>query len=121
MEKVQSMHQVRAKKTNTSEPSFKCRKCSQMTPKPEGDVTLGSAGQLPAYWPGGVRHRDGVSLVRASILNCGNLSLRCIREKRKQRPCQCESIEARHRDGAARSSVEASVMEVERRGGVIWP
>ena len=26
MEKVQGMHQVRAKKTNNSEPSFKCRK-----------------------------------------------------------------------------------------------
>lgn len=35
MEKVQGMHQVRAKKTNNSEPSFKCRKLPWMTSKPE--------------------------------------------------------------------------------------
>jgi len=44
-----------------------------------------------------------------------------LREKQKQRSCNCESIEARHRDGAARSSDETSVMEVERRGCVILP
>jgi hypothetical protein len=40
------------------------------------------------------------------------------RENLKRRPRKRESIDARHRDGTARSSEEASVMEVERRGCV---
>lgn len=40
------------------------------------------------------------------------------REKRKWRPHKRESTDAGHRGGATRSSVEASVMEVERRGCV---
>jgi hypothetical protein len=40
------------------------------------------------------------------------------RENLKRRPRKRESIEARHRGGTARSSEEASVMEVERRGCV---
>ena len=41
-----------------------------------------------------------------------------LREKLKWRPHKSESTEAGHRDGATRSSVEVSVMEVERRGRV---
>ncbi len=39
-----------------------------------------------------------------------------IREKLKWRTHESESTDAGHRDGLTRSSVEASVMEVERRG-----
>ena len=39
-----------------------------------------------------------------------------LREKHKQKPCKAESIDALHRDGQARSSDEAAVMAVERRG-----
>jgi RNA-directed DNA polymerase len=39
-----------------------------------------------------------------------------IREKSKWRPHKDESTDAGHGGGATRSSVEASVMEVERRG-----
>jgi len=39
-----------------------------------------------------------------------------LREKFKWRPHENESTDARHRGGATRSSDEASVMEVERRG-----
>jgi group II intron reverse transcriptase/maturase len=42
-----------------------------------------------------------------------------LREKPKAENPQGESIEAGRRDGAVRSSVEAAVMAVERRGGVI--
>ena len=38
------------------------------------------------------------------------------REKHKQKPCEADNIDALHRDGQARSSVEAAVMAVERRG-----
>ena len=41
------------------------------------------------------------------------------REKPKAVTPQGESIEAGRRGGATRSSVEAAVMAVERRGGVI--
>ena len=41
-----------------------------------------------------------------------------LREKPKWRPHKGESTEAGHRDGAIRSSVEVSVMEMERRGCV---
>jgi hypothetical protein len=38
------------------------------------------------------------------------------RERRKQKPCKADSIDASHRDGQARSSVEVTVMVMERRG-----
>jgi len=41
------------------------------------------------------------------------------RERHKQRSCKADSIDALHRDGQARSSDEAAVMAVERRGLVI--
>ena len=39
-----------------------------------------------------------------------------LREKFKQRPCKNESTDALYRDRLARSSDEAPVMGVERRG-----
>jgi len=42
-----------------------------------------------------------------------------LREKFKQRTCKFESTNAGYRGGKARSSEEASVMGVERRGFVI--
>jgi len=42
-----------------------------------------------------------------------------LREKSKRRTREEESTEAESRGGAARMSEEASVMEVEQRGGVI--
>jgi hypothetical protein len=70
---------------------------------------------MPVDCPGGARHRGGVSLIRALMLNCGNLSPRCTRERHKRRTREADIIDARHGDGQVRSSGEASVMEVERR------
>jgi hypothetical protein len=44
-----------------------------------------------------------------------------LREKPKRRSRKGQSTDAGHRGGTARSSVEASVMGVERRGRVIVP
>jgi hypothetical protein len=44
-----------------------------------------------------------------------------LREKSKWRTHKEESTDAEHRGEVPRSSDEASVMEVERRGGVILP
>ncbi|MGB2866104.1 MAG: hypothetical protein WBC05_22410 [Sedimentisphaerales bacterium] len=41
------------------------------------DVSPGQVWRIPAYWPGGARHRGGVNLIWALTLNCGNLSQRC--------------------------------------------
>jgi len=61
-----------------------------------------------------------VILIWALMLNCGNLSPRCIRERHKRRVREAESIDARHRGGQVRSSEEASVMEAERRDLATW-
>ncbi|OYV78485.1 MAG: hypothetical protein B7Z70_09370 [Acidithiobacillus ferrivorans] len=91
---------------------------TQMTSKPGSDVAPRSAGTKPAYGPGGVRHRGSVSLIRALALNCGNLRWRC-QAKGTSPKGEAESSDAPSRGGAARSSVEAAVMTVERRGCVI--
>ena len=114
-EKVQQMHQVWIKKTNTSGPPFKCRKGRDGVETREVILPWDKPGGLPAYWPGGVRHRGGVILVLALMLNCGNLSSRCIRERHKRRTREADSIDVRHRGGQVCISKEASVMEVERR------
>ena len=44
-----------------------------------------------------------------------------IREKFKWRTHKNESTDAGHRGGPTRSSVEISVMRMERRGWIIWP
>jgi hypothetical protein len=110
------MYQVWIKKANTSEPPLKCRKNYRWRQNWGVDVAPGQAWRKPAYWPDGARHRGGVSLIRALTLNCGNLSQRCSRERHKRRPREAESIDALHRGGQARSSHEAAVMVVERRG-----
>ncbi len=43
------------------------------------------------------------------------------REKPKWRTHEGESTDAEHRGGPTRSSVEVSVMGMERRGWIIWP
>ena len=63
----------------------------------------------------GTQHRGGVSIIQASIWNCGNLSQYCFRERHKQQPCEADSIDGMHRGGQIRSSVESFVMKEERR------
>jgi hypothetical protein len=82
-------------------------------------LTQDKAWHEPVYWPSGAWHRGGVILIWAFTLNCGNLPRRVLREKHKQRTCEAESTEASRRDGQARSSGEAPVMGVERRGLII--
>ena len=91
---------------------------TQMTSKLEGDVTPGAVWPLPAYGPGGVRHRGSDSLIRALTLNCGNLRWRC-EAKGTSSKGKADSSDVPPRDGAARSSDEAAVTAVERRGCVI--
>jgi hypothetical protein len=91
---------------------------AQMTSKLGGDVTPGLACTKPAYGTGGVRHRGSVSLVRAPMLNCGNLRRRW-QGKGTSEKREAESTEAPPRGGATRSSDEVTVIVMERRGRVI--
>lgn len=91
---------------------------AQMTSKPGSDVAPRSAWKIPAYRPGGVRHRGSVNLIRALTLNCGNLRWLC-KAKGTSSKGKAYSSDEPPRGGAARSSVEAAVMVVERRGCII--
>jgi hypothetical protein len=91
---------------------------TQMTSKPGSDVAPGLAQAKPAYGLRGVRHRGSVSVIRALMLNCGNLRRRC-EGKGTSVKGKADSTDAPSRDGVTRSSVETAVMAVERRGRVI--
>ena len=91
---------------------------AQTTSKPGLDITPGQAWREPAYWPCDVRHRGSASLVRAPMLNCGNLRSRC-KGKGTSGEREADSTNARSRDGATRSSDEVAAMAMERRGRVI--
>jgi hypothetical protein len=91
---------------------------TQMTSKPGLDVIPGQAWRVPAYWPCDVRHRGSASLVRAPMLNCGNLRLRC-KGKGTSPKGEADSTDAQPRGGATRSSNEVAVMAMKRRGRVI--
>jgi hypothetical protein len=91
---------------------------AQMASKPGRDVIPGQAWRVPAYWPCDVRHRGSASLVRAPMLNCGILRLRC-QAKGTSPQGEADSTDAQPRDGATRSSDEIAVMVIKRRGRVI--
>ena len=65
--------------------------------------------------PGIEAARFGSGLLRGTAGTCDAMQ----RERRKRRSREADSTDVHHRGGATRSSDEASVMEVERRGCVI--
>jgi len=67
------MHQVRIRKTNTSEPLTTCRNSSDGIKTGEVMLPQDNLSGNPAYWLRGARHGGGVSLIWALALNCGNL------------------------------------------------
>ena len=75
----------------------------------------------PADCPSGVRHRSGVTLIQALVRNVGTCRPDAKGEIQVRGPHEGESTDAGHRDGAVRSREEGSVMEMERRGWIIWP
>ena len=66
----------------------------------------------------GVRCKVGASFFQALFRNCGNPSLGCKGRNTNYQHNECESTNARHGDGTARSSEEVLVMGMERRGSV---
>jgi hypothetical protein len=113
------MCQVRNEKASVSEPLMKCRK--HITGIKSGDSALPREqyrGRLLTACA-----VPGMKVARAHFrLMYGTWEpvVSMLRETLKWRPHKSQSTNVRHRGGLARSSVEAAVMEVERRGWVIW-
>lgn len=57
-------------------------------------------------------------MVRAPMVNCGNLRLRC-QGKGPIAQHEADSTDAQPRGGATRSSEEVAVMAMDRRGRVV--
>src|SRR5215470_1438355 len=71
------------------------------------------SGGCPDYGPDGIRHKGGVTLNRALARNVGTCRPDAKGEVQMGGPHEDESTDAGHRGGAARSSDEGSVMELE--------
>ena len=66
----------------------------------------------------GIRHRGGVTFVQALVRNLG-ICILMLREPFKRRPRENQSTNAKYRGGVMRSSVEGTVMVLERRHDLI--
>ena len=55
--------QAGTRKTNEGEPPLTCRKLDGRHQNRGVNAAPGQAWRVPVYWPGGVRHGGGVSLV----------------------------------------------------------
>ena len=77
---------------------------------------MGGTRKGPAYWPSGVRHTRGMSVVLALVWNVGTLAVMGRENPISGGPTKGESIEARQGGGSSRSSEEVRVMRMERRG-----
>jgi RNA-directed DNA polymerase len=71
--------------------------------------------------PSGVRHVDGASPHQAFVRNVRTCRSDAKGEVSNGQHHEGERTDAEHRDGAARSSEEGSVMGLERRGRVVQP
>src|SRR5271155_4408960 len=79
-------------------------------------LTRDESGGCPDFSPGGIRHEGGVTLNRALVRNVGTCRPDAKGAIQAGGPREGRSTDAGHRGGAARSSDEGSVMELERRG-----
>jgi hypothetical protein len=75
----------------------------------------------PADCPTGARHEGGVTLIQALVRNVGTCRPDAKGEAQAERIRKGESTDAGHRGGVACSRIESSVMELDRRGDVVWP
>ncbi len=124
----QRPRQIRSVKTNASEPLKKGRNLFQTRSKPGTNWVSGSSAGEDLFATGTASGLEAESA--RNRLRHGTLEpvVPMPRESCKRGDRESESTEVRaerssagHRDGTARSSDEASVMDVERRGRVIAP
>ena len=113
------LRQVRIKKTNASEPLMTCRKTLHDVETGIETLSREGGGGGPVYGSTGVRHEGGVILIQAWVRNVGTCRPDAKGAAQAGSPRKRLSTEAGHRGGVARSRAERSVMELDRRGGVV--
>ena len=74
-EKARQTRQVSAGKTNVSEPLTTCRKHRDVIETGLLLLARDKARKVPADWPSGDRHEDGVSPVQGLVRNVGTYRL----------------------------------------------
>ncbi|MBF0505575.1 MAG: hypothetical protein HQL09_01960 [Nitrospirae bacterium] len=94
-------------KTNGSELLMTRRKAIQPTSKPSSVIGSGQVQTEPVDGLGGVRRGGSVIPFQAFVGNVGTCRLDAKGEIRRSSPPKEKRTDARHRDGAARSSEEA--------------
>jgi hypothetical protein len=92
----------------------------RMTLKLGAYWTPGLVQEKPVYCLDGVRHKGSANLIQALVWNVGTCRPDGKGETQMGGPHECESTDAGHRGGAARNREEGSVMELDRRGCVVW-
>ena len=90
-----------------------------MMSKPGRVINPGPVQGESAARLGDIRHRGGVTLTQAFVWNVGTCRLDAKGDIQMGSPHEDQSTEARHRDGATRSSGEVGESPMERRGRVI--
>src|SRR3954471_16291114 len=80
---------------------------------------LGQGWGVPDDGLTGVRHGGGVTVILASVRNVRTCRSDVKGAGQAGSPCKTLSTKAEHRGGVARSREEGSVMELERRGGLV--
>jgi len=118
-EKAGDTGQVWITETSVSEPLMTCRKVPWRRRNQERVSLLGQGWEVPDDGPTGVRHEGGVTVILASMRNVRTCRSDVKGAGQAGSPCKTLSTEAEHRGGVARSSEEGSVMELERRGGLV--
>ena len=113
------LRQVRIKKTNASEPLKMCRKNERDVKTGIETLSREAGGGEPVYGSTGVRHEGGVILMQAWMRNVGTCRPDAKGDTQAGSPRKRLSTEAWHRDRVAHSREEASVIEPDRRGGVV--
>src|SRR6516164_8148301 len=100
-----------------------CRKLRDDVETGGWSLTRNKSGVCFFLAEDGIRDEGGVTLNRALARNVGTCRPDAKGEVQMGGPHEDESTDAGHRGGAARSSDEGSVMELERRGCVVplWP
>ena len=111
--------QVETKEMSASELLRTCRKDLGDVKTGGIFVNPGRVWGIPVYCPHGVRHEGSMTLVWAPERNVGTGRSAAKGETRVGSPHEGESTDTEHRDGAACSRGEGSVMDLDRRGGIV--
>src|SRR6187401_3264597 len=96
-----------------------CRKRIDDVETGEMSLPRDESGGWPDCCPDDIRHEGGVTLRLAVARNVGTCRPDAKGEAQMGCPHESKSTDAGHRDGAARSRIESSVMESDRRGCVV--